>query len=175
MKAAVFFDRDGTLIYDKVYLNDPQGVEFIPGAMECLKALKNAGFLLIVVTNQSGIARGLVQEENLHKIHERMQELAKPHGFQFDDFFFSPHAADSDHPTRKPNAGMLEEAIKKHHIDRGRSWMVGDKMIDVEAGHRAQIQSILVGGGDHSSTYQAPEHICELQDITNYIIQQDRY
>jgi len=172
MKKAVFFDRDGTLIHDKVYLNDPQGVELISGALECLKALKDAGYLLIVVTNQSGIARGLVQEENLHKIHERLQEMVKPHGVQFDGFYFSPHAADSDHPTRKPNPGMLEQAIREHGIDRSKSWMVGDKMIDVEAGNRANVKSILVNSNEklQDFAYSPPTFIGDLKQAAGFIL-----
>ena len=172
MQKAVFLDRDGTLIHDKVYLNDPQGVEFIPGAFECLKTLKDAGYLLIVVTNQSGIARGLVQEENLHKIHERMQSLVKSYGFQFDGFYFSPHAADSDHPTRKPNPGMLEQAIRDHDIDRAQSWMVGDKMIDVEAGHRARVNSILVNSVEkpNESSFSPPKFLGDLKQAAGFIL-----
>ncbi len=170
MKPAVFFDRDGTLIYDKVYLNDPQLVEFIPGAIDILQRLKQAGYLLVIVTNQSGIARGLVQVENLHKIHARMQEILKPHGVQIDDFYYSPHAADSNHATRKPNPGMLEEAIAKWNIDRSRSWMIGDKMIDVEAGYRAQTQTILVNSQDDSSSDYTPHAICTIGDVAQVIL-----
>jgi D-glycero-D-manno-heptose 1,7-bisphosphate phosphatase len=171
MKPAVFFDRDGTLIYDKVYLNDPQLVEFVPGAFECLKTLKDLGFLIIIITNQSGIARGLVKIENMHEIHEKMRHLVSPHGITLDDFFFSPHGADSNHPTRKPNPGMLEEAIQKYDIDRKQSWMVGDRMIDVEAGHRAQLRSILIGSKENPQdfNYQAPEFQGSLLAAADFI------
>lgn len=148
---AVFLDRDGTIIIDKVYLNDPHQVEFLPGAIQGLKALKKKGYLLIVVTNQSGIARGLVQKENLKKIHERMQELLKIENIQIDGFYYSPHAADSNHPMRKPNPGMLLQAAKEHRIDLAASFMIGDKPLDVEAGHRAGVKSILLGSAVDSA------------------------
>lgn len=150
MQKAVFLDRDGTIIIDKVYLNDPQQVEFLPGSIDGLKELKNAGYLLIVVTNQSGIARGLVQKENLEKIHQRMQEILKIENIQIDGFYYSPHAADSNHPMRKPNPGMLLQAAKEHRIDLAASFMIGDKSIDVEAGHRAGVKSILIGSDTSS-------------------------
>lgn len=161
MTPAIFLDRDGTVIYDKVYLNDPGLVEFIPGAIEALKKLKQAGYLLIIITNQSGVARGLVQTENIFKIHERMDEILKPHGLTFDGLYFSPHAADSDHPQRKPNAGMIEDAIREHRIDRSRSWMLGDKPSDVIAGQRAHLHTVLLEETpsvmDPAPTYSTPD------------------
>jgi histidinol-phosphate phosphatase family protein len=156
MKKAVFLDRDGTIIIDKHYLNDPAQVEFFPGAIEALQSLQK-DFLLIVVTNQSGIARGLVQVENLQLIHEKMQSVLKPHGVQIAAFYHSPHAADSNHPMRKPNPGMLIQAAKDHRINLGSSFMIGDKPIDVEAGHRAGTKSILIS--DEASETCAPDFV----------------
>ncbi len=156
MKKAIFLDRDGTIIVDKNYLNDPQQVEFFPGAIEALQTLQK-DFLLIVVTNQSGIARGLVQVENLHLIHEKMQAVLKPHGVQINAFYYSPHAADSNHPLRKPNPGMLIQAAKDHRIDLDASYMIGDKPIDVEAGHRAGVKSILIS--EEASETTTPDFV----------------
>lgn len=171
MKPAVFFDRDGTLIHDKAYLNDPEQVEFVPGAFEALKQLQQAGYLLIVVTNQSGIARGIVQVEKMHAIHERMQRDLATHGINIDEFFFSPHLDDS-HPTRKPNPGMLLEAMGKFPIDKSKSWMVGDRMIDVEAGHRAGVRSILLGCKEDPAnfSYAPPDFAGSLGEATHYIL-----
>lgn len=157
MRKAVFLDRDGTIIVDKVYLNDPTGVEFFPGAIQALAELQRAGFLLIVVTNQSGIARGLVTEENLQAIHEQMQALLKSHGVSIDAFYHSPHAANSHHPMRKPNPGMLDQAAKEHRISLSESFMIGDKPIDVEAGHRAGTKSILLS--DEIPETCSPEYV----------------
>lgn len=141
---AIFLDRDGTVIVDKHYLNDPQQVEFLPAAIEGLKLFKQQGFALVVVTNQSGVARGLVQEENILKIHQRMQEILLRENIQIDGFYYAPQAADSNHPMRKPNPGMLIQAAKDLRLSLDASFMIGDKDIDVEAGHRAGCKSILV-------------------------------
>ncbi len=169
-KKAIFLDRDGTIIRDKVYLNDPAGVEFFPGAAETLAEFHRAGFLLVVVTNQSGIARGLVTEENLKAIHEKMQSLLKVHGVAIDAFYHSPHAADSDHPMRKPNPGMLILAAQEHRISLAESFMIGDKPLDVEAGQRVGAKSILL-----SPTYQAsgckPDYVAaNLPVAANWIL-----
>jgi histidinol-phosphate phosphatase family protein len=167
MKKAVFLDRDGTIIVDKHYLNDPEQVEFFPGAVEALQAL-HKDFALIVVTNQSGIARGLVQLENLQLIHQKMQTLLQSHGVQIAAFYHSPHAADSNHPMRKPNPGMLIQAAKDHRIDLGASFMIGDKPIDVEAGHRAGTKSILISHEASETTtpdFVAPDLLVAAQWI----------
>jgi D-glycero-D-manno-heptose 1,7-bisphosphate phosphatase len=154
-KKAVFLDRDGTIIVDKHYLNNPADVEFLPEALEGLVELKKNHFLLVVVTNQSGVARGLIQEENIDKIHQRMQELLVPQKIQMDRFYYSPHAPDSNHPLRKPNPGMLLQAAKDLDIDLSQSFMIGDKSIDVEAGHRAGVRSILISDAHDEETMNA--------------------
>ncbi len=168
MNKAIFLDRDGTIIVDKNYLNDPEQIEFFPQAIEALKALQN-DFLLIVVTNQSGIARGLVQVENMHLIHEKMQALLKLHGVQISAFYHSPHAANSNHPMRKPNPGMLLQAAKDHRIELAASFMIGDKPIDVEAGHRAGTKSILIS--DTASETTSPDFVAlNLLAAANWIL-----
>lgn len=169
MKKAIFLDRDGTIIVDKHYLNDPNEVEFCAGAVQGLQNLQK-DFLLVVVTNQSGIARGLVQVENMHLIHQKMQDLLKPHGVTLTAFYHSPHAADSNHPLRKPNPGMLLQAAKEHRIDLAHSYMIGDKPIDVEAGHRAGCKSILISEEPPETT--DPEFCChDLFTASKWILQ----
>ncbi len=176
LKKAVLFDRDGTLIIDKHYLNDPEGVEFLPGAFEALARLRDAGFLLIVVTNQSGIARGLVQTENLVRIHEKMQsELAK-HGLEISRYYHSPHLPESDHPTRKPNPGMLLQAIQDFHLDREQTWMVGDKPSDIEAGRRAGVRSILLNPTVPSAPQSGgPWTVATLDDVASLVLSQSSH
>jgi len=132
-----------------------------------LREFRKMGFKLIVVSNQSGIARGLVQIENLHKIHARMQDIVAAEGLCFDAFYFSPHGPDSDHPTRKPNPGMVEQAIKEHDIDRSKSWMIGDRMLDVECGNRAGLKTILLGEKEHPKDfeYKEPTHVANELDL----------
>jgi D-glycero-D-manno-heptose 1,7-bisphosphate phosphatase len=151
-RKAVFLDRDGTIIVDRVYLNDPALVEYLPGAIEGLKTLSKAGYLFVVVTNQSGVPRGLVQIENLHKIHQRIDKDLSEHAVTIAGFYFAPYMTDSDHPLRKPNPGMLVKAAAELNIDLKASWMIGDRMLDVEAGHRAGCRSILVEGRETPET-----------------------
>lgn len=145
-KKVVFLDRDGTLIIDKVYLNDPDQIEYLPGAFDALKRLKEAGFDFVIVTNQSGVARGIVQLENLDEIHRRMQVAYAEHGVDFLGFYYAPYSVESNHPLRKPNPGMLLAAAEEHGIDLQQSWMVGDRMTDVEAGRKAGCRTILLAG-----------------------------
>lgn len=161
MKKAIFLDRDGTIIYDKNYLNDPGQIEYMPNVFEAFTLWHENAFVFIVVTNQSGIHKGIVKEENVAKIHQKIAHRMLDNGTPILDFFYAPHANDSNHPMRKPNPGMLLEAAKKHRIDLTQSWMVGDKMSDVEAGHRAGCRSILYtlqSNENHSnSSYLSPE------------------
>lgn len=143
-KKAVFFDRDDTLIIDKVYLNDPNNIEYMPHVFESLKKLQDHGFELFIISNQSGIARGLVTLENLNLIHQKMEEDFAKHGVKFSGIYYCPHLPDSNHPDRKPNIGMLLKGEQEHGVDLKKSWVVGDRMTDVEAGHRAGCKTILL-------------------------------
>ncbi len=144
MNKAIFLDRDGTLIEDKHYLNDVNNVVFLPDVLKSLKALHKEGFLLIIVTNQSGVARGLVSIENIEAIHNKIAETCLKAGCPIAAFYYSPHGPDSNHPSRKPNPGMLLQAARDLKIDLQSSWMVGDKIIDLEAGLNAGCKSILL-------------------------------
>ena len=150
-KKAIFFDRDGTLIIDKVYLNDPNQIEYLPGAFTALRSLRDAGFCFIVVTNQSGIAKGIVALENLELIHKRIVHDFAQNGVFFAGFYFAPHSVESNHHSRKPNPGMLELAARDHRIELSQSWMIGDRMTDVEAGRRAGAKTILLAGYERPS------------------------
>ncbi len=148
----IFFDRDGTLIIDKVYLNDPEQIDYLDGVFEALSLLRDAGFKFAVVTNQSGVARGLVTIENLDEIHRRMSEKFAEYGISFAGFFYAPYSVESNHFMRKPNPGMLLAAGEKQAIQFDRSWMIGDRATDVEAGHRAGCRTVLLEGVETSET-----------------------
>ena len=141
----ILLDRDGTIIIDKIYLNDPNAVEFLPNCFEGLRLLRDHGYSFAVVTNQSGIARGIVQMEKLDAIHDVIQAEMNRHGLQMKSFHYAPYMTDFNHPYRKPNTGMLLEAARWHHFDLKESWMIGDRLTDVEAGHRAGLRSVLIG------------------------------
>lgn len=143
-KKAIFFDRDGTLIVDKVYLNDPNAIEYLPHIFDALKKLRDAGFVFFVATNQSGVPRGRVTIENLNEIHRRMRFAFAEHGVDILDFYYAPYLTHHDHMLRKPNPGMLLQAAEEYNIDLSRSWMIGDRITDVEAGRRAGTKTILL-------------------------------
>lgn len=143
---AVFLDRDGTLNVDKGYVHRVEDWEWIPGAVDAIVALKEAGFLVIVVTNQAGIAHGYYAEADVAKLHAWINEELKKQGTAIDGFYYCPHHPDRDGECecRKPNPGMLYAAQKDFDIDFGRSWLVGDKAGDIQAGIAVGIKSILV-------------------------------
>lgn len=144
LKKAIFLDRDGTIIEEVNFLSNPDEVKLFPGTMEALTSLKEAGFLIIVVTNQSGVGRGFFGEEDVHAVHDRIQELT---GDAIDAFYFCPHLPDEGCKCRKPGDGMMRNAAADFGIDFGESWIVGDKHLDVLAGNVAGLKSILVRTG----------------------------
>jgi D-glycero-D-manno-heptose 1,7-bisphosphate phosphatase len=145
-KKTVFLDRDGTLIIDKIYLNDPDQIVYLPGVFEALARLRDAGYQFIMVTNQSGVARGIVTLENLNEIHRRIRVAFAEHGIEFRAIYYAPYAVDSNHPLRKPSPGMLLKGAEECEADLKSSWMIGDRLSDVVAGHRAGCRSILLTG-----------------------------
>jgi len=144
---AVFLDRDGTLNVDPGYLSDPDQVVLLPGVGEALARLGNAGFLLVVVSNQSGIGRGIFPEAALGPIHQRMNDLLRPFGARIDAFRYCPHRPEDACSCRKPSPALLLDAARDLGIDLSRSFMVGDKAIDLEAGRAAGCAAGLVRTG----------------------------
>jgi D-glycero-D-manno-heptose 1,7-bisphosphate phosphatase len=153
-RPAVFLDRDGTLIEQVHYLSDPERVRLLPGASKALQRLRDAGFVCVVVTNQSAIARGMLTESRLHLIHDEMNRQLAAEGTSVDAIYFCPEAPAVDdrtvveHGDRKPGPGMLIRATEELHLDLGASWMIGDMISDILAGINAKCQgSILVRTG----------------------------
>lgn len=148
-RPAVFLDRDGTLNVEVNYLRRAGDLELVAGAGPALAALKQRGYMLIGVTNQAGIARGLLDETVLGAIHERLQELLAAGGARLDAIYFCPHHPEFTGPCccRKPLPGMLLQAAAELELDLERSWMVGDTAADIAAGHAAGCRSILVRTG----------------------------
>ena len=152
---AVFFDRDGTLNVDIAYLHRPEDFVWIEGAKEAIKYVNDKGYLAILVTNQSGVARGYYPEEDIKEVYDWMNnELAKI-GAHLDALFYCPH-----HPTgkipaytkicscRKPDTGMVDEACLRFNIDRSKSYLVGDSERDLECAQKAGVQGIRFSGGN---------------------------
>jgi D-glycero-D-manno-heptose 1,7-bisphosphate phosphatase len=146
---AIFLDRDGTLNVDKGYVYKPEDWEWVPGSYEALREFKKMGFLLIVVTNQGGAAKGLYGDAEINKLHEYINQDLSGHGVRIDDFYYCPHypGIGEDCECRKPKPGMIRDAAKKWNIDLSRSFMIGDKPMDMELGENAGVQPILVTTG----------------------------
>ena len=150
MSAAVFLDKDGTLIEDVPYNVDPAQIRLSARAGEGLRRLRAHGFRLYVVSNQSGVALGRFEASALNGVAARLGELLAAQDARIDGFYWCPHAPEDGCDCRKPAAGMLYRAAREHDIDLPRSWMVGDILHDVEAGHRAGCRAVLIDNGNET-------------------------
>ncbi len=167
---AVFLDKDGTLIEDVPYNVDPAQIRLERGALEGLRLLQEAGFHLIVVSNQPGVAHGYFLQSALVGVETRLRELLAAGGVALEGFYHCPHHPEgsvADHARvcdcRKPQPGMLRRAAEEHGIDLARSWMVGDILNDVEAGRRIGCRTVLLDNGHETewllSQLRRPDHV----------------
>ena len=153
MKKAIFLDRDGTINVEKDYIYKSEDLVFEEGTIEALKTFKNLGYILIVISNQSGIARGYFTEEDLNIFNNNMNEILKRNGIEIIEFYCCPHHPDGIGEykkvceCRKPNNKMIEDAIKKYNIAREKSYMIGDKTSDIGAGLKSNLKTVLVKTG----------------------------
>nr|WP_027714500.1 D-glycero-beta-D-manno-heptose 1,7-bisphosphate 7-phosphatase [Desulfuromonas sp. TF] len=175
-RRAVFLDRDGTINEEKDYLHRIEDFVFIPGAAEAIRRLKEAGFLVIVVTNQSGVARGYYTLEEVAILHRHMQRVLETVGAAVDGIYVCPH-----HPVegvgeyrrecdcRKGRPGMLLRAAREHGIDLSRSYMIGDKIADVEAGEVAGCLPLMVltGYGKTESAKISSDRVRRFADLVD--------
>ena len=168
MRAAAFLDRDGTIIRDADYLADPEGVELLPGTVEGMRRLAAAGFALVIVTNQSGIARGLYTESDFHAVQERLEQMLRGEGVILDAVFHCPHHPDftGECDCRKPQLGMYRAAAARLHIDLAASVYIGDRLKDVEpalaTGGRGFL--VLTGYGEREAQ-DVPEGVTVVADV----------
>ena len=144
---AILLDRDGTLIDDPGYLARPEDMIWKPDAIAALKRLGQAGYLLIIATNQSGIGRGLYSVADMERVHRRLEDDLAKEGVKLAAIYFCPHGPDADCACRKPRTGMLLQAAREHDLDLSKSWMIGDKCSDIEAGRMANMMTALVYSG----------------------------
>lgn len=163
-RRAVFLDRDNTLIHDPGYLKDPAQVRLLDGAAEATARLRRAGYAIVVVTNQSGVARGLMAESDVAAVNARMKELLVSGGGGLDGVYVCPYLDGPDaireeyrrdSELRKPRPGMLELAARELGLDLARSWMVGDSSRDIEAGRATGCQTVFVGPGGQAARADA--------------------
>lgn len=170
-KQAVFFDRDGVInfrIY-KYYISEYKEFVFIDDFLALFDYLKDKDCLLIIITNQQGIGKGIMTEIQLAELHGKMQdELENRFGRRFDDILFCPDLTHTGSKRRKPEPGMLLEAAEKWGISLEHSWMIGDRKSDVIAGKRAGCKTILVGNGDGGPIQETDLYFVDLYKVVHF-------
>jgi D-glycero-D-manno-heptose 1,7-bisphosphate phosphatase len=176
LRPAVFLDRDGTLIEDPGYVRDAEQVRLLAGAAEALRDVRAAGFVVVVVTNQSGVARGYLDEIVLAAIHDRMRELLAASGARLDGLYYCPYhpqavveAYRKESDWRKPGSGMLLQAASDLGIDLRRSWMIGDSPRDIQAGRSAGCRTVLLAQG-HGEDCGADAVAADLQEASAIVL-----
>ena len=146
-KGFVLIDRDGTIIREKCYLHRPEEVEFIPGAVAGMRALREHGYGLVLVTNQSGVGRGYFGEEDVWRVHARLREMLHAEGVYLDGIYYCPHHPDEGCRCRKPGTALVEDARRDLGLDPSRCCLVGDNRCDLELGRRIGARTVLVRTG----------------------------
>jgi histidinol-phosphate phosphatase family protein len=144
-RQAVFLDRDGTVLEDTGYLADPASVRLVSGAIEALRALRERGYLLVLVSNQSGVGRGLITPAQADAVHRRLLVELESHGLALDDVRYCPHAPTARCPCRKPEPGMILASADALEIDLDSSFLVGDSPDDAGAGQAAGVRTVILG------------------------------
>ena len=149
MEKAIFLDRDGTINVDKGFVYKPEDVEFIDGVPEAIRKMNELGYKVIVISNQSGIARGFYTSEHVNKLHGYIDCELEKYGAHIDAYYFCPHYPDygMECDCRKPKTGLIERATKDFNVDITKSWMLGDKESDVECARNAGLRAALVMTG----------------------------
>ena len=168
--AAVFLDRDGTVMVDVGYPSSPEQVQLLPDAAAGLARLKQAGYKIVVISNQSGIGRGLVTADDAQRVHDRLVDELAAAGVALDAAYYCPHAPEDECTCRKPSPGLILRAAEELEIDLARSFMVGDRDSDLEAGRRAGCRTILFGATDPGGL--EPDHVsASWDDVCDYVEQ----
>jgi len=179
-RPAVFLDRDGTLIHDRHYLADPAGVELLPGAGDAVARLNRAGLFVVLVTNQSGIGRGLYGEDEYRAVHRRLVELLAAEGARLDADYHCPLTPDAPDPgaLRKPGAGMFRQAAREYGLELAASWFVGDRARDVAPARELGGRAVLVRGpqteADAAGTDGAVAVVDSLAEAVDLVLRGNR-
>lgn len=178
-RTGVFLDRDDTIIRDMVYLNDPGRIEILPRVCDAIHALNEKDIPAIIITNQSGIARGILSEETLSEIHLRLMSLLAENGARIDAIYYCPHHPEGNEgkyrtacSCRKPEPGLLLQAARDFCLDLSSCYMIGDKSIDVETIHRVGGKGILLSTETDHKTEHRPDHIAhDLHDAVAWVLE----
>lgn len=170
-QGAVFLDRDGTVIADRHYLADPDGVEVLPGAAEAIAELNERGVPVFLVTNQSGIGRGMFTGEDFGRVQERLTEELAYRGARLDGVYFCPHSPDDECDCRKPATGLFERAAREHDLDLKKSIFIGDRMRDLEPALRWGGTMVLVRGSPHAEDADPPAGTIVADDLKSALRQ----
>ncbi|MBI4264509.1 MAG: HAD family hydrolase [Acidobacteria bacterium] len=178
MRPAVFLDRDGTLIEERGYLDRLDLLAVLPWTPDAIRLLNRAGFATVVVTNQSAIGRGLIDEAFLHRLHAAFDTHLAAGGARMDAYYFCPHHPDADLERyrrvcrcRKPGPGMIERACRELQLDPRRSVMVGDRWLDVACGRAAGTRSVLVRTGHGAHEAEHPPEGARADAILNNLME----
>ena len=161
MNRAVFLDRDGTIIEDAGYLRDAQAIKPLAGALESLRRLSEAGWLLIVVTNQSGVGRGFISREELLNVRSSFETMMRSAGAPVTATYCCLHAPEENCECRKPSASLFFQAAAENHIDLSQSWMIGDRESDILSGRNAGCSTIWLRNSVHAVSPDLPDFIAE--------------
>ena len=169
LKPAVFLDRDGTLIAEVGHLGDPDGVAILPGVPDALRRLAEAGYALVMVSNQAGVAKGLFTEDDVRAVNGRMVSILADQGARLDGLYWCVHHPDFTGPCecRKPNPGLLRRAAEEHGLDLSRSWMVGDHPSDALCGLGVGARAVMViSGHTHDHEPAMPSDVPLVVDLS---------
>lgn len=166
---AVILDRDGTIVVDRHYLGDPEQLAFLPGAVTGLRKLHSLGCKLIVITNQSGVGRGLLTFEQVQRVNAGLASMMDTIGAPLTATYFCPHAPDAHCDCRKPATGLLLQAAREHGFDPAACVVIGDKASDIEMGRRAGARTMLVIG-EHFASAQSSRPDIIVKDLSEAAI-----
>ena len=177
-RPAVFLDRDGTLSEERGFIDRLELIEIFPWTSDAIRLLNRAGFAVVVVTNQSAIGRGIIDLPFLQTVHDAFDRHLVRSGAKIDRYYYCPHHPDAPLPEyrmacrcRKPGPGMIEQATTDLGLDPSRSFMVGDRLIDVACGHAAGVRSLLVRSGHSAHRGEAPPGLSEPDAILNNLME----
>ena len=171
-RPCVFLDRDGVINRDIGYLHQPEQFEFLPGVLDGLRKLSEAGFALVLVTNQAGIGLGYFRHEDFYQVNRAMFKAMAPSGAGLDKIYYCPHGVNDGCDCRKPQSGMIERGFEELNLIREKSWMIGDLETDIQAGKKAKLKTVRITDEEHGEGSEADAHALNLSLAADFILGQ---